>query len=184
MEFEVLKTTCNKLKRCFQVCCSVLLAQVYAELAWFTGLFFFPSKFFVESCMSEKCVRQLGYKSAKQIPWWSTCLLFWCTQCSPNEIKLHAALKGEVSMRAQVASVPSCASTSRRCSKGNWRTRFSTVALCDNKARAPWAPKAPLLVWTAWCHGQLPAWALGASASERGCCQLLLIEKKKKLLQK
>lgn len=28
-------------------------------------LFFFPSKFFVESCSSEKCMRQLGYKTCK-----------------------------------------------------------------------------------------------------------------------
>lgn len=61
---------------------------------------------------------------------------YFGAQCSPNEIKLHAALKGEVSMQAQVASVLSCASTSRRCSKSNWRTRFSAVALSDSKARA------------------------------------------------
>lgn len=90
-------------------------------------------------------------------------------------------------MQDWVASVLSCAPTSRRCSKGNWRTRFSAsvLAMCDSKARARHGLKRLLC-----CCGQHSAMGSslpgpwGASASESGCHQLLLLEEKKKLLQK
>lgn len=66
-------------------------------------------------------------------------------------LNFNAALgEAGVSMQAQVASVLSCASTSRRCSKGNWRTRFSAAAMCDSKARAGHGLKR-LLCCCGWC---------------------------------
>lgn len=44
----------------------------------------------------------------------------------------------------------SCASTSRRCSKGNWRTRFSAAAVYDSKARARHGLRR-LLCCHGWC---------------------------------
>lgn len=118
---------------------------------------------------------------ANQTSRWSTCSLFWCAQRGPKEMKLHATLKRR-SQHAVLNRSPGsfCAVLAilqvEGDPKASGRVSFSTVAVCDSKARAGHGQKR--LFGCCWQPGALLGeprpWEAAASGGELVCGLVLL----------